>query len=767
MLLIILLYLIVAAGLLLSGKALNSGRSNLMAIIPGVTFVYFLSKLPSIKSGNIVFESSNWVSALGVNFSFRLDGLSLLFALLISGIGTLIFIYASAYLKGHKYINHFFAYMLVFTAAMLGMVLANNIILLFIFWELTSISSFFLIGFNNEDAASRRSALMALSITGLGGFFLMVALVIMGQITDSYSIGVILEQATAIKNSRYYPLVLAFFLLGAFTKSAQFPFYFWLPGAMKAPTPVSAYLHSATMVKAGIFIMARFTPVLGGTVTWQIVLVAFGGITMAFAAYRSLFKKDLKAILAYSTISALGILTFLLGIGSSEALIAASVFIVVHALYKAPLFMVAGIIDHETGTRDLTQLSGLAKVMMPVAITGTLAALSSAGLPSTIGFIGKDLIYESTLHFTKNWTWYFTGLALFTNVGLVAAGFLAGIKPFLGKLPQPYEKVHLPSAKMWIPPLILAVLGLVFGLFPNFFGKYFTEAAVKAITQNYVPFELKIWHGFNLVFILSLATILAGGILYFAASKSLIKAPRYLAGFTPESIFLKIFMVCKNLSKKWTDYFHDGYLRSYLIKIIIFAELLLAFDIYRGGFARINFQELSPISIYDVVIAIILIVALYKTLKTSSRLSAVVTMSIIGYAICLIFVIYSAPDLAMTQFTIDTLTVVLFVLVLYRLPPFLKFRNRWLLIRDLSISLVFGTLLAIISLRVLYEPTTYEISEYYAKNAYRLGKGKNVVNVILVDFRGFDTMFEIVVLSIAAIGVYSLLKLRLKSSEKE
>ncbi len=769
MLLTVLLGLITACILVPFGKYFRSDKSYFLALVPAFIFLYFLQRIPDVTAGKVIFESTPWVPSLGINLSFRLDGLSLLFALLISGIGTLIFVYAASYLKGHKYIDRFFGFLLLFMAAMLGMVLSNNILLVFIFWELTSISSFFLIGFNNDSAESRRSALTALSVTGMGGFFLLGGLVLAGYVVGSYSIGEMINQAHLIKESAFYPIILGGVLLGAFTKSAQFPFHFWLPGAMKAPTPVSAYLHSATMVKAGIFVLARFTPILGGTPLWQYLLMGFGGFTMLYAASHSLFKKDMKGILAYSTISALGILVFLLGLGTHEAVIAASVFILVHALYKATLFLVTGIVDHETGTRDVTRLRGLGKVMMPVAIAAGLAALSSAGLPLTFGFIGKDLIYEATLHFKDSWAWYLTILAVVTNICLVAAGFMVGFKPFTGRLKEEFSQVHMPPAAMWIPPVILAILGIVFGLLPAWAGEFSSQAAVKGILQQYVPVHLKIWHGFNTVLILSIVTLVVGTIVYFTntARLSEIRLFRVMNSINPGNTFGLIFLWLKQVATWYTNFSHNGYLRSYLIKIIIFAEILLIYEVYRGGTFTVDFNKLTPVTFSDITIVGILIGALYKTLKTSSRLTAVVSMSVIGYAICLIFVLYSAPDLAMTQFTIDTLTVVLFVLVLYRLPGFLKFRNSRVIIRDALVSVLFGTLLGIICLRVLQESTNTNISDFYAKYAYTLGKGRNVVNVILVDFRGFDTMFEIVVLAIAAIGVYSLLKLRLKSSEKE
>jgi multicomponent Na+:H+ antiporter subunit A len=768
---------VVLSGLLTSclliplGKYFKSKWSFLLAILPAVLFCYFAAYIPAIANSQLFLESNKWVPSLAINLDFRLDGLSLLFSLLITGIGTLIFIYASSYLKGHHYLDRFYGYLCLFMSAMLGLVLSDNILLIFIFWELTSISSFFLIGFNNDNADSRRSALTALSVTGLGGFFLLAGLIIISQITGTYSISELMAASDVIQNHELYPVVLGLVFIGAFTKSAQFPFHFWLPGAMKAPTPVSAYLHSATMVKAGIFLLARFTPILGGTNEWSYTLMIVGGITMLFAAFHSLFKTDLKGVLAYSTISVLGVLTFLIGLGTKEALIAASTFIVVHALYKATLFLITGIIDHETGTRELTKLAGLKKVLLPVFIAGLLAALSSAGLPLSFGFIGKDLIYEATLHANQNIALYLTIAAVATNVFLVAAGFMAGIKPFVGKLPQEYEKLHLPYSSMWIPPLILAVLGFVFGFFPGVIGDYLIQPTVNILSTNAVAVDLKIWHGFNTVLLLSVATLVTGSILYIVNKPNDRKTALIgeMSAYSAENVFENMWNLFNRFSTWYSNFMHNGFLRSYLLKIIIFAELLLAYELLIGGPIYIDYSKLSPISVYEGINVLILISAVYLTVTTSSRLTAVVGTSVIGYAICLMFVFYSAPDLAMTQFTIDTLTVVLFVFVLFNLPSFLIVpnSNKLSVARDAFVAISFGGILSLIAIKVLQVPTSIAISEFYGENAYLLAKGKNVVNVILVDFRGFDTMFEIVVLSIAALGVYSLIKLRLKASEKE
>ncbi len=653
-------------------------------------------------------------------------------------------------------------------AAMLGVVLSDNLILLFVFWELTSISSFFLIGFDNDNPDSRKSSLKALAITGGGGLLLMAGLILMGYVSGSYSIQEMAGASDQLRSHALYGLMLLLLFAGAFTKSAQFPFHFWLPGAMKAPTPVSAYLHSATMVKAGVYLLARMNPVLGGTEYWTISLCVVGGFTMLFGAFHSVGRSDLKGILAYSTISALGVLVFLIGIGTEHAVLAASVFVLVHALYKATLFLITGIIDHETGTRDITRLAGLRKVLPPVFAAGLLAALSSAGLPLTFGFIGKDLIYEATLHTAGIWPSVLTILAVTTNIFLVCAGFLAGVKPFTGALPQAYAGVHLPHWLMWLPPVLLAALGLLFGCLPALVDSALLNPAAQAMIQHPIDAPLKIWHGFNLVLILSLATLGAGvflyGLIYMRGGR--ISSGRFLQ-LAPETLFRKFYYRFRDFSTWYTNTLHNGFLRSYLLRIIVFAVALLAYRLFKGGPLHISLDNISSVSFYEAVVCGILVAALYLTVTSPSRLTAVVGSGVIGYCICLLFIFYSAPDLAMTQFTIDTLTVVLFVLVLFRLPPFLNFSNTVVKIRDGSVSVAFGSLIALIALQALNEPIDTTVSKFYGDQAYVTAKGKNVVNVILVDFRGFDTMFEIVVLSVAALGVFSLIKLRLKSSEKE
>jgi multicomponent Na+:H+ antiporter subunit A len=461
-------------------------------------------------------------------------------------------------------------------------------------------------------------------------------------------------------------------------------------------------------------------------------------------------------------------LVFLLGIGSEQALIAATVFILVHALYKAGLFLVAGVIDHETGTRDVTKLYGLRKVMFPLAVAGTLAALSNAGIPLTFGFLGKDLVYEATLH-TGNLAIWLTSAVVLTNIFLLFAGFLAGIKPFMRELPQEFAGVHLPPLFMWLAPLLLGITGLLFGSLPGLIDKSIVQPVALALHGSAVDIPLKIWHGFNLVLLLSVITIVSGILLFIfkKPSHQRLEKLENLNVAAPQGLFARFSHELKSFSLAYTRTLQNGHLRVYILTVVMFLMALLAYKLFTGVNIYVNPEQFAQLTSYEVIITSIMLVAIMLTVTTSSRLTAVVAMSVVGYCLCLLFVFYSAPDLAMTQFTIDTLTVVLFVLVLFKLPPFVQMSSRKAKLRDGAISLTFGALISTIALEVLNEPSNKEISEFYASNAYTLAKGKNVVNVILVDFRGADTLVEITVLAIAAIGVFSLLKLKVRQTEKE
>jgi len=749
---------LVAFLLLFLGNRICSKYYKFLGFFPFLLFVLFSLYLFSLKWNQLEYLKNDWIPTLGIDLNFKVDGLALLFALLITGIGTLVYFYASYYLKNHPRLHQFYCFLTAFMGAMLGLVLSDNMISVFVFWELTSITSFFLIGFNTQDEVSRKSALTALGITGLGGFFLLAGFLLIYTITGTYSINELLLSSEIIRENALFPLLLFMIFGGAFTKSAQFPFHFWLPGAMQAPTPISAYLHSATMVKAGIYVLARFSPILSDGLLWNHTLMIVGGITMFYGAFHSVLRTDMKEILAYSTISALGIIVFLLGIGNEYAVFAAVTFILVHALYKATLFLVTGIVDHTVHSRDISQISGLRKVMPLVFLASLLAALSSAGVPFMFGFISKDLIYQATLHLPK-WAIWMTGIAVFTNILLVCSGFMAGIKPFIGKLPEEYQNAHKPSVFLWIPVVILSFLTLLFGLFPNLAEISILQHAFSSIYKLPSELHLKIWHGFNSILFLSGVTIILGVTLFLLKKhyrKSLF-IEKYNR-FSPKRIWENLGEAIRKFAFEYTRFFHNGYLRNYLITIIIFMTLLVGYRLFTTTPIKVNTEDLSSFRLYELVIFALIIVAIYFTIVTRSRLTAIASLGIIGYCICLIFIFYGAPDLAMTQFTIDTLTVVLFVLVLFKLPPFLQYKSKKIVIRDIFVSGIFGVLMTIIALQALVSPATKETSMFYAENVYTLAKGKNVVNVILVDFRGFDTMIEGIVLSIAALGVYSLLK---------
>ncbi len=743
------------------GRWIKGKFAFLVSALPFLLFVYFLSFTGKVAEGVSILFPYTWITQAGINLNFYLDGISLLFALMITGIGSVLFLYTASYLKGHPYLDRFYAYLCMFMASMLGLVLSDNVITLFIFWELTSISSFFLIGFNNTDKASRRSALTALTITGGGGFLLLCGVVLMHFISGTFAISEMRGLSGVFASHPLYLLVVLFVLGGAFTKSAQFPLHFWLPAAMKAPTPVSTYLHSATMVKAGVYLVARMTPVLGDHIYWNGIIMAVGGTTMLYGAVHSVFRKDLKAILAFSTVSALGLMMLLLGIGTEAALTAAFVFILVHALYKATLFLVAGIVDHETGTRDITKLAGLRKVMWPVALAGLLAALSGAGIPLTFGFVGKELIYGAMFG-TDLMSYLLTAGAIIANIFLFVAAFLAGVNPFRGSLPSELQKVHLPHIFLWLPPLLLGVTGIWFGIFPSVPGDTLVNAAVAASYPGAAQVALAAWHGFNNILLLSGIT-LAGGLLLYATLRPLPEGympSRLVQRLTPEKLFFSFGALIRRVSRWCTIVLQNGYLRIYVLYIVLFVIMILCYSLIRGVNIAMNFEELNEITSYELLTVLVMFASIVYTVVSKSRILAIAALGVIGYCICLLFVFYSAPDVAMTQFIIDNLTVVLFVLVLYRLPPYIALGNKLSKIRDITVSVIFGALISVIALGVLSEPVNRETSVFFAENAYTQAKGKNIVNVILVDFRGTDTLVEISVLTIAAIGVFSLLKLQ-------
>lgn len=733
----------------------------LVALLPAVLFAYFLSHLPVVQTGDALTSSIPWVPAMGLELAFRLDGLSLLFALLITGIGTLVMIYGGGYLKGHPQLGRFFVFITLFMGSMLGLVLTSNLLTLFVFWELTSITSYLLIGFSHESKESRASALQALLITAGGGLALLAGFILMGIAGGTFDMATLFAERELLHESPLYLGMLLLVLAGAFTKSAQFPFHFWLPGAMAAPTPVSAYLHSATMVKAGVYLLARLNATLGGTDAWLYLVAGVGAITMLISSFLALRHTDLKRLLAYTTVAALGTLVFLIGLGTKIALEAMVVFLLVHALYKAALFMMAGSVDHETGTRHVTELGGLGRLMPFTFIAATLAAASMAGLIPLLGFIGKELIYEATLAFHYV-PWVLTVVAVASNIAVVAVAMIVVFRPFTGKLkaPQP-SKVHEAPLSMWLGPLLLALLGFVFGIAPAFTATPLLVSTASAVLGEVLDFKLYLWHGFNTMLLLSLITVLLGVLVYLFWERV---RPRMVGfdsvfGEGPRQGYEQMLLGLNWLASAQTRVLQSGMLRVYLMIIIGFSTVLAgATMLVKDGF--VGRVSVSGVLYYEWVLVGLMVFGAAFIVLTSSRLAAVAVLGIVGYAVALIFILYGAADVAITQFFVETLSVILITLVLLLLPHVHLRVSASGRIRDAIISVGAGALVTALLLSVTALPLDLTLSEYFVRESYVAAHGRNIVNVILVDFRALDTLGEISVLAVAGIGIYTLLKLR-------
>ena len=742
----------------------------LIALLPLGLAAYFISLVPATAAGHASLVALDWVPSLGIRFSFLLDGLSILFAILISGIGALVLIYAGSYLSGHPHLGRFYVYILMFMASMLGLVLADNLIALFVFWELTSISSYFLIGFNHQQETARSAALQALLVTGGGGLALLAGFVLLGLAGGSMEISALSGNGESIRSHALYAPMLFLVLAGAFTKSAQVPFHFWLPSAMEAPTPVSAYLHSATMVKAGVYLLARLSPVLGGTELWLYTVSAAGATTMICGAFLALRQTDLKRILAYLTVSALGILVLFLGLGTSEAILAAIVFLVAHALYKGALFLVAGIIDHETGTRDVEKLGGLRLAMPITAVAAILAGLSLAAWPPALGFIGKELLLEATLTFgagAPGPALLSVALVLASIVFVAAAGIVV-IQPFFGKAIESFRHSPGDPLGLWPAPALLALLGVLFGVAPGIIEDSVFQPAVEAIVREPMSSHLALWHGLNLPLALSVISSLGGALIY-VARKQVFRALARLqiaAWWGPRHWYDGLLGGMNRVAQLQTRVLQNGYLRFYLL-IVVATTLGLAAKTLFGAAGSLTFTANFDARFHEWIVAALIPIGALTAILSRSRLSAVAALGVVGYSVALIFVLFGAPDLAMTQFMVETLTVILFVLVFYHLPRFADLSGRLTVVRDAVMALGFGALITIIvsiGSGIQFYP---KISEYFIDNSLPLAHGRNIVNTILVDFRGFDTFGEITVLAVAGTGVYALLRLKPRKERRE
>ncbi len=717
---------------------------------------------PAVLAGETAAVTSPWVPAIGLDFALMVDPLGLMFAGLILGIGLLVVIFGHFYLYKGEATARFFASLMLFQGAMLGIVVSGNVLLLLIFWEMTSLSSFLLIGFWQHKAEARQGARMALAVTGGGGLVLIAGMLLLGTIAGSFDLQTILQRGDMVRASPLYPVMLVLILIGCFTKSAQFPFHFWLPHAMAAPTPVSAYLHSATMVKAGVFLLARLWPVLAGTDLYTGIVTSVGLITMVFGAWTALLRHDLKSILAYSTISQLGLLVMLLGFSLQAAVVAAVFHILNHAAFKAALFMAAGIVDHETGTRDIRRLGGLAKVMPITALLAMLAAAAMAGLPPLGGFISKEMMLDETLHiglFGQPW--------LVPVVATAAAALSAGysfrlaVQLFLGspRDPEPHARAHDPAAGMWLPSALLVGIALLLGLAPMLLAGPLVASVAAAVIGGAAPaVDLALWHGLNLPLGMSLFAVAAGALLLWHHEGLLrwYEARRHLDA---KRGFDAVMAALDGAVRRAMVAVHTPSLQRMLFAS--FAVVVLAViegaGVGGGQFAG-NRPGLPAPPLAMLGWALLIAATAAVVLHQRQRFLSLIYISVIGLVVALAFVLLSAPDLALTQIAVEVVTIILLLLALNLLPkspPALSGGGRRL--RDALLAIGGGLGVGGLAWAMLTRDPGDVISAYHIANSYKGGGGTNIVNVTLVDFRAFDTLGEIIVLGIAGLAIYALL----------
>lgn len=752
-----------------SGQESKGGASAagwVLAALPAAIAVWLALQIPAIVAGETIETVYPWNPGMGIDLAFMLDGLSLLFALLISGIGALILVYTGGYLAGHPHQGRLYAFLLFFMGSMLGVVLASNVLTLFVFWELTSISSYLLIGFDHRRKEARAAALQALLVTGLGGLAMLAGLLLMGQAAGTYSIPQMLADPGALRSHGLYVPIVILVVLGCFTKSAQFPFHFWLPGAMEAPTPISAYLHSSTMVKAGIYLLARMTPILGGTELWQWLLTVAGATTMVVGAVLAMRETYLKRLLAYSTVSALGIITMGLGVGTPAAIEGAMAFVLAHALYKGALFMVAGAIDHETGEKNVDKLSGLRGSMPILWIIALAAGASLAGLPPLAGFVSKEMMLEGALHASElpgvlATPWLLGVLLAGSAALLVVVAGLVAVKPFFGDERPTPRKAHEPPLSLLLGPGVLAALGIAIVFVPGMLADPLIGPAAGAAMGAASHAHFKLWHGLNPALMLSAMAIVLGVMLYVARPRWLWIAARvaWVDRVSPSAAYTGGLRLLVAMAESQTRLLQNGKLRDYLIVIFLTMICLVGYPLVtRVGVPVLH--DFGKIHWLDVAIAVLILLSSIAAVTAKNRLLAIITLGLAGLGVTMFYVIYAAPDLAMTQIAIEALSVVLFVLVFRRLPDFRSFSSRAAKARDIVIACAGGAMMGALVLMATSFPAEHGVSRELAERSYPEAHGRNVVNVILVDFRALDTMGEITVLGLAALGVYSLLKFR-------
>lgn len=737
---------------------------------PLLIFIYFARKIG--KQFQPSDQHISWIPSLGINLDFHLDGLSLLFVLLISGIGTLVVLYSIFYLSRSEQLGHFYVYLLMFMTAMLGVVLSDNVFVLYTFWELTSISSFLLIGYWHHNERSRYGALKSMLITVFGGLSMLGGLLMLTVLSGTASIQGMIAKADVILASPYMPLVLVFILLGAFTKSAQFPFHIWLPDAMEAPTPVSSYLHSATMVKAGIYLIARFSPVFSHYDWFVITVSVVGTITLCWGSYMAVRQTDLKAILAFSTISQLGMIMAMLGFGTKLAVFAAVFHILNHATFKGSLFMITGAVDHEAGTRDMRKLGGLVAFMPFTAALALFGTFAMAGIPLPFlnGFYSKELFFDSVIHLENSSNAVLNTVVMLLPYAVVAGSiftFVYSMYYFFGVFFGKNKTDALPKTPheaplgMLIAPFILVAGIILIGLFPNSVNGSLLEHAAAAVlgTAPSHNIDIHFWHNFSQAFIMTMIVAVAGTILAATRARWTDVYQLLPGRLSFNRVYDWLLEKLQIVARRVTHIYMTGSVRHYML-IILGATLLGTFLVmFTTGGVHIRFNDLAPVSLLEVIIVVMMVIAAVATLFAKNNLTAILILGVVGFGTAMLFVTYRAPDLALTQLVIETITVAIFLLTFYHLP---KLRKREDTKREKTINLIisagFGAMLTLVGIFSFSSESFAKISDYFIETSHSFGGGNNIVNVILVDMRGFDTLFEITVLGIAALAVFALIK---------
>lgn len=760
---------------LLPHNARNT-ESLLAGLVALVGTIQVALLYPQIAHGGVIREEFMWLPSLGLNFVLRMDGFAWLFSMLVLGIGTLVSLYARYYMSPDDPVPRFFAFFLAFMGAMLGLVISGNLIQIVFFWELTSLFSFLLIGYWHHRADARRGAYMALMVTGAGGLCLLAGVMLLGHIVGSYDLDRVLAAGDQIRAHSLYPVMLALVLIGALSKSAQFPFHFWLPHAMAAPTPVSAYLHSATMVKAGVFLLARLWPSLSGSEEWFWIVGGAGALTLLIGAYCAMFQNDLKGLLAYSTISHLGLITLLLGLNSPLAAVAAVFHILNHATFKASLFMAAGIIDHESGTRDIRKLSGLVKLIPFTATLAMVASASMAGVPLLNGFLSKEMFFAETV-FISSTAWVEIALPLIATIAgtfSVAYALRFTVDVFFGPpathLPH---TPHEPPRWMRAPVELLVFTCLLVGIFPaQVVGSILAAAALPVVGGELPEYSLAIWHGWNAPMIMSLVAMSGGVVLYLLLRKQLkrgrFKYPPIISYFNGKRGFERSLVVMMRGVRKIEKRISTKRLQTQLFLLVLVAVIGGMIPMLNSGLSWGDRPKIPGSIVFVTLWLLAIACALGAAWQAKyHRLAALTMVSVCGLMTCVTFVWFSAPDLALTQLVVEVVTTVLILLGLRWLPrrieevsplPNTLRKARIRRVRDFLLSTVVGGGMALLSYAMLTRQTPNDISSFYLSRALPEGGGSNVVNVMLVDFRGFDTLGEITVLGAVALTVYALLR---------